>query len=1002
LGLATPEFPKTAASQPSPSLTVQAQQRLGDYELLEELARGGMGAVFRARQISLKRIVAVKVLLGAQFSNDAARKRFQREAEAAASLSHPNIVSIYEVGEQDGQPYFSMELVEGKNLAEITRDNPVEARQAARWVKTISEAVHYAHAHGVLHRDLKPSNVLVDAEGVPHVTDFGLAKRAEPGADLTVTGQVLGTPSYMPPEQADPNIGETTRAGDVYSLGAMLYHLLTGRPPFMAATVTKTLRMVAEQEPVQPRILSPGMPMDLETICLKCLEKDSSRRYTTALDLAEDLGCFLNDEPIRARPVGAPGRLLRWCRRKPALAASLGGVITLMLVLAIGSPIAIFRINRSRELTLAAQQDTRQQLYRSLVDQARATVRSGELGQRTRALEAVRQAAAITNAPELRQHAMAALALPDLQFERSVPTGPQFGIARLDPTFERIALGTETRAIEIRSVQDGRLVSLLPGISYKKGSVGIWSPDGRLFAVADRGGLFEVWDAAGAKLIIHSGGKGVPTLAFHPSSQAILACRETGEAGIWGLEGGEQRVRMGLPGRPRLARFSPAGDRFALSHDQSAGLGITIHSTGDGTLIKTIPSRWTLTDVQWHPNGRLLGATEGGGLVHLIDSETGETKTIGKHNGFAATAIFNPDGRYLFTGGWEREVICWDVHFSERALTLPVDGFTAVFRGDGRKCAVSTKSAAQIYSFESPAQNREMPGELTDGRAAHAAFSRDGRWLAVGDATHLLVWELARDGPPAVLDPMQDARVYFANRDELFAIGLQGYHHLKLQPATNSVSSPTLVELSFPGGEFAKSFCVSHTNLVLTSAKGSRLAPVGNLEAGREMWLPTINGMNCVSADGNWLAIFIPYTAQFSVYHLPEFKQVLLATNDVSITSLEFSPRSDEMAVEGVGQVQVWDTMNWAKGRQFTNILNLRYAQSDGEMWLTTDFRTTGLYRPDGTRLLLPLPIGMTPLAFTSDGRYMAACVDGHRLQVWDLVGLRNQLRDLGIDWKDD
>ena len=295
--------------------------KLGDYELLEEIARGGMGAVYRARQISLNRLVAVKVLIGAEFANDTALKRFRHEAEAAASLNHPNIVSIYEVGEHDGQPYFSMELIEGRSLAELAREKPVHARQAAQWLKTIAEAVHFAHERGVLHRDLKPSNVLVDGLDLPHITDFGLAKRIA-GADLTLSGQVLGTPSYMPPEQADPKRGQPTAASDVYSLGAVLYHLLTARPPFMAETLTQTLRLVSEAEAVSPRMLNPGVPRDLETICFKGLEKEPRRRYVSALELADELGRFLRDEPIRARAIGAPARLLRWYRRKPALAVA--------------------------------------------------------------------------------------------------------------------------------------------------------------------------------------------------------------------------------------------------------------------------------------------------------------------------------------------------------------------------------------------------------------------------------------------------------------------------------------------------------------------------------------------------------------------------------------------------------------------------------------------------------------------------------------------------------
>ncbi|HXJ75444.1 MAG TPA: serine/threonine-protein kinase, partial [Candidatus Dormibacteraeota bacterium] len=370
------------------------QREFGDYELLEELGRGGMGVVYRARQMSLNRQVAVKVLLAGHFASPSFLRRFRREAEAAASLNHPNIVSIYEVGEQAGQPYFSMELIEGRSLAELVRHKPLPARQAALLVKTIAEAIHFAHERGLLHRDLKPSNVLVDAAGVPHVTDFGLAKfvvppsggaqdlrLAEAGtpSDLTLTGQILGTPNYMPPEQADPKRGSTTSASDVYSLGAILYQLLTGRPPFMAETLTQTLRLVTDTEAVSPRTLSPAMPRDLETICLKCLEKNPQRRYISAQELADELGRFLNDEPIQARPISPAGKLARWCRRKPALASAMGAGVALLLVIAIGSPIAIVRINAARKQEAAlraraelAERKTERQLYTALLEQARA------------------------------------------------------------------------------------------------------------------------------------------------------------------------------------------------------------------------------------------------------------------------------------------------------------------------------------------------------------------------------------------------------------------------------------------------------------------------------------------------------------------------------------------------------------------------------------------------------------------------------------------------------
>jgi non-specific serine/threonine protein kinase/serine/threonine-protein kinase len=357
-------------AQPPPLLA------FNDYQVLEEIARGGMGVVYRARQTSLNRTVALKMILGGQLANAAEFKRFRAEAETAAQLQHPNIVAIHEIGEHAGQPFFSMDLVEGRNLAQLVRDESLPSRKAAAYLRTIAEAVQYAHSHGVLHRDLKPSNILIDENDQPRITDFGLAKRlndpqlATGDPQLTQTGQVLGSPSFIPPEQAAGQKGAIGPASDVYSLGAILYHCLTARPPFVAETLAATLRMVAENEALSPRLLNLSVPLDLETICLKCLEKNPSRRYATAQDLADELNRFLHDEPIHARPVSVVMKVHRWCVRNKALAVSGTVIMALLLVVAIGSPIALLRINRERlrAQTEAAKSEQRAKYLKDMVN----------------------------------------------------------------------------------------------------------------------------------------------------------------------------------------------------------------------------------------------------------------------------------------------------------------------------------------------------------------------------------------------------------------------------------------------------------------------------------------------------------------------------------------------------------------------------------------------------------------------------------------------------------
>src|SRR5215510_7075310 len=301
----------------------------GDYELFEEIGRGGQGVVYRANQKSLNRTVALKVIGLGLWTTETHLKRFRREAEAAASLEHPCIVPIHEVGEWDGQCYFSMKFIEGGQLDDVVRRTPISIRQAAELIAKVARTVHYAHEHGILHRDIKPGNILLDANGEPHLTDFGLARLVESESSVTQTLDVLGTSSYMAPEQAVGNNAAVSSATDVYGLGAVLYQLLTGQPPFAGGTTYETIKLLENTEPRPLRLLNPKVDRDLSTICLKCLEKDPKRRYQSALALAEDLEHWLRHEPIQARRIGIFTRGRKWVRRNPSTAFSLACLVAL-------------------------------------------------------------------------------------------------------------------------------------------------------------------------------------------------------------------------------------------------------------------------------------------------------------------------------------------------------------------------------------------------------------------------------------------------------------------------------------------------------------------------------------------------------------------------------------------------------------------------------------------------------------------------------------------------
>jgi WD40 repeat protein/tRNA A-37 threonylcarbamoyl transferase component Bud32 len=452
------DYDLAAAARPG------ARQTLGDYELLHEIARGGMGVIYKARQLSLNRIVALKMMLPSLLASATEAQRFRAEAEAAANLQHPNIVAIHEVGEHEGRLYFSMDYVEGQSLAALVREHPLPAETAARHVKTASEAIHYAHRQGFLHRDLKPSNILIDESNQPRITDFGLAKRMDSDSRLTITGAVLGTPSYMPPEQAAGKSDQVGPASEVYSLGAILYELLTGRPPFQAATPLDTVLLVLNSEPVSPRLLAPRLNRDLETICLKCLEKERRRRYQSAQELADDLDRYLNRKPILARPINRAHRAWRWCRRNPWPAVA---TAALVLLAALASLSAF---------------TYRERLWQSLLDRVRLERLAGN---RAKSLEAAAEAARIKRTPLLYQEATQTIATPGVTLLHQFPYGgmskPVFSPdskllafrSRYGERGELLKTSFDAQPIVVWEATSGKLLALSEGFEFAFSPTGL-------------------------------------------------------------------------------------------------------------------------------------------------------------------------------------------------------------------------------------------------------------------------------------------------------------------------------------------------------------------------------------------------------------------------------------------------------------------------------------------------------------------------------------------------
>ena len=548
----------------------------GDYEIIREIARGGMGVVFQARQTSLNRPVALKMILAGQLANETDVRRFYTEAEAAANLDHPGIVPIYEVGQHESQHYFSMGFVEGKSLSQRLAEGPLPAREAAELMVKVAEAIAFAHQRGVIHRDLKPANILLDQNGNPRVTDFGLAKKIQGDSGLTGSGQIMGTPSYMPPEQAGGKRGEVGPAADVYALGATLYALVTGRPPFQAATAMDTILQVLSDEPVPPRRLNAALPRDLETICLKCLEKEPGKRYASAAALGEDLGRYLAGQPIVARPVGPAEWAVKWVRRRPAIAAlsalvvgtallGLSGVIWQWRA-AVASRIdaqaqaKIARDNETAALAARSEAQAQAKVARNEAEFANRRLYDAQMNVLQRAWEQWFPSVFLGTLDEQRpekQRGVDRRGFEWFYWRRKLASGHR--------TFQ----GQPPRVTNLGFGPESMLGSYTNTLGKGVTSVA-FSPDGSHLASGGFEGRVKVWDVPTGKetLTFKATTGAVMSLAFSPDGRWIASASlipgQSGEVKVWDASKGEEkRTLKGCTGRPVSVAFSHDGSQVA-------------------------------------------------------------------------------------------------------------------------------------------------------------------------------------------------------------------------------------------------------------------------------------------------------------------------------------------------------------------------------------------------------------------------------------------------------
>jgi WD40 repeat protein len=685
----------------------------GDYELLEEIARGGMGVVYKARQVSLDRIVALKMILAGHLASENDLRRFRQEANAAANLDHPNIVPIYEVGEHDGQHYFSMKYITGGSLVSLQECGP---RRAAELLAKVSRAVRHAHQRGILHRDLKPGNILLDADGTPHVVDFGLARRVEADQRQTQTGAVVGTPSYMPPEQASGRKDLTT-AVDVYSLGAILYELLTSQPPFRGPTPLDTLLQVMEREPLSPRVVKPAVNRDLETICLKCLQKDPDRRYGSTEALAEDLERYLAGEPITARPVGGLERAWRWCRRKPAVAA-------LLLLVGVVAAAGLVGILWAYGEAVEQRQAARKEAENALQEKERAL----ESERQMRQARAEEQAARSETGHAKYVHRMS---LAGRGWEADNLTFCREHLEATPPALR----GWEYRYLADRVY---RLETTLGG----SGPVFL-TPDGSRII-----GMGTVWGAGTGQALFHfDTDQGI---VLSPDRARIATF---GAKGLWIVDAATGSMVLSLEGKVKEVRgvaYSPDGQRIAAVvapgvNQPTDGAKVWDAHTGKELVALQRVGQWT-THLAFAPDGRMIALGDAEGAVGLWDSATGQLlHALKKHDKAVTALLFTPGGKRIVSGSDDGTVRGSDTATGKESYLVRNfgRGVTALgLRPDGKRLAAGSQdgmirlvdpdSGAEIAVLQ--AQGTSVWSLVFDARGTVLAAGSEGGLVRLFDA----------------------------------------------------------------------------------------------------------------------------------------------------------------------------------------------------------------------------------------------------------------------------
>jgi len=971
------EEPKTlAADSGSGDGTPLPPVAIPGYEVLGELGRGAFGVVYQARQLALKRLVALKMILSGSHAGADQLARFRVEAEAVARLQHPNIVQIYEVGEQEGRPFFSLEFVDGGTLDKKLARTPLPAREAAQLLEVLAQAMHAAHQCGIIHRDLKPANVLLTKAGQLKITDFGLAKQLDAAVGQTASGVIMGTPSYMAPEQA---LGESKKIGpaaDVYALGAMLYEFLTGRPPFKGATPMDTLLQVTQDEPVPPSRLQPKVPRDLETICLKCLEKELAKRYGSAGELAEELGRFVRGEPVRARPVGRLERGWRWARRQP-MVAGLAAAVLLVLLSGIGvsTYFAIDARTKADNADLARKDAVTQEGL------AKGEAHKAELA-RTAAVKSEQQAQAHLYVNRL------ALAQSEIKDGDTAQARDVLDSCQWDRRgWEWWYLHRCTH--QLLTLKD------YGGTDYSV----CFSPDGQRLASAGSNGLVKIWDGHSGKELLSlrdPTNTAVKSVCFSPDGQRLASASGFRTVKVWDAHSGQQQLTLqGHTGEVNSVCFSPDGQRLASASEDKT---VKVWDAQNGKELLILQGHTeSVWSVCFSPDGQRLASASEDKTVKVWDAHSGQPLlTLKGHQLPVLSVCFSPDGQRLASAsglanavGGPGEISVWDTRSGQPLFTMQEGNNvnSVCFSPDGQRLASACSNRiVKICDAQSGQPLLTFKGQFSRS----VCFSPDGQRLASANAENIVkVWDVRSGQQPLTLKGPQFwfNNVCFSPDGERLA--------------TTSDDRRVTVWDARSGQELfalegnAVEVCFSPDGQRL--ATSGRPAKVWDARTGR--LLLSLQGQPdglrkiCFSPDGQRLA-GQGAKGIVKVFDGRDGQELLsFQAHTDSITSVRFSPDGQRLASAGFdGVAKVWDA------RSGQELLTL-----EGH---TSNAVDSACFSPDGQRLasasgdstvrvwdahsgqeLLTLQ-GHTDsvhsVCFSPDGRRLASASSDSTIKVWD------------------